>query len=120
MVGLQKEIILSYNILKRLEGTSTLTYPLIFFCSRLLIEGVHDSRGTVVAEGTEPVVAFGFGCPVENALAVAVGLMAGGIDEAFHESFAVHGAVGIIARLHNHQRRVVFFVEGVDVGDGAL
>ena len=31
MVGLQKEIILSYNILKRLEGTSTLTYPLIIF-----------------------------------------------------------------------------------------
>ena len=29
MVGLQKEIILSYNILKRLEGASTLAHPLI-------------------------------------------------------------------------------------------
>ena len=41
------------KIIKRLEGASAFEVPSnYFFCSRLLIESIHDGRGAVVAEGT--------------------------------------------------------------------
>ena len=66
-------------------------------------------------EGSQWVVAFGLGCPVEHAGAVAAGAVACGVYELGHEGFACLGAACLIACLHYHHWATVFPGQGVYV-----
>ena len=80
-----------------------------------LPEGIHDDSGTMVAEGTETVVALGLGSPVEDTLTVPSTMVAGHINDSRQDLLTFYRFCRFNTRLNHQHGFAILSPKAIDI-----
>ena len=81
------------------------------------LKSLHDGCWPMVVESTERILSFQFGCPVEHAFAVTLGVVFGSFQQFSHKGLTLFRALSLDASLHYHQLAAIFLVQSFNVSN---